>query len=53
VPAIAVIGETDYVGIPPKLEFLTVSGGHISPQEAEEEARNIIKRVLELAGHAA
>ena len=49
VPAMAVIVETDYVGIPPKLEVITVPGGHISPLEAEEDARNVIKRVLDLA----
>lgn len=49
VPAMAVIGETDYVGIPPKLKVLTVPGGHVSPYEAEEDVRQAIKQVLDLA----
>jgi 3-oxoadipate enol-lactonase len=53
VPAMAVIGETDYVGIPPKLEVLTVPGGHVSPQEAEEDVSKAIKRVLDLADNFA
>ncbi len=49
VPAMAVIGETDYVGIPPNLKVLTVPGGHVSPYEAEESVRQAIKQVLDLA----
>lgn len=51
VPALAVIGEADYVGTPPKIETVTVPGGHISPHEAVKETRAAIKRVLELAGN--
>ena len=53
VPAIAVVGETDYVGIPPKVDCMTVPGGHISPHEAEEEVKHVIQRVLDLADNAA
>lgn len=53
VPTIAVVGEADYVGIPPKLQVLTVPGGHVSPSEAEEDVRKIIKRVLDLASNSA
>ena len=49
VPAFAMIGETDYVGNPPKIETATVPGGHISPHEAVQETRAAIKRVVELA----
>lgn len=49
VPALAIIGETDYVGVPPEVKTLTVPGGHISPHEAPAETRLAIEQVLELA----
>jgi 3-oxoadipate enol-lactonase len=52
IPALVVVGETDYVGITPKAQFFIVPGGHISPHEAEEEVRKAIKQVLELAGNS-
>jgi pimeloyl-ACP methyl ester carboxylesterase len=49
VPALAVVGQTDYVGIPPQIESVTVPGGHISPHEAEVQTRDAIQRVLAMA----
>lgn len=46
VPALAIVGEKDYVGAPPGMETLTVPGGHISPHEAEEHTRAAIKKLL-------
>ncbi|MEM1268858.1 MAG: alpha/beta hydrolase [Bacteroidota bacterium] len=48
-PAIAVVGEQDYVGTPPGIETVRVPGGHISPHEAPAETAAVIKRVLALA----
>jgi 3-oxoadipate enol-lactonase len=53
VPALAIVGQTDYVGMPPKIGVVTVPGGHISPHEAEEDTRDAIKRVLEMASSSA
>ncbi len=49
VPALYVVGESDYVGIPQEVQSVTVPGGHISPHEAPAETRQAIKRVIELA----
>ena len=49
VPALAVKGEADYVGIHPKIEMITVPGGHISPHEAPKEISQIIKQVVNLS----
>lgn len=46
VPALAVVGSDDYVGIPPKLETWTVPGGHISPHESVEKIKEAIKKVI-------
>ena len=50
VPALAVVGASDYVGIPPGVECVAVPGGHISPHEAPAESLRFIKRVIEIAG---
>ena len=42
VPAIAVTGESDYVGKPPKIQTVIVPGGHISPHEAPDETKKVI-----------
>ena len=47
VPALAIVGEKDSVGIPSGIETLTVPGGHISPHETEEHTRAAIKKLLE------
>jgi len=49
VPALAIIGESDYVGVPPSMKTVTVPGGHISPHEAPAETRLAIEQVLKLA----
>jgi len=49
VPALAIVGQTDYVGIPPQIESVTLPGGHISPHEAEAQTRDAIQRVLAMA----
>ena len=50
VPALAVIGETDYVGKPPKLLTWVVAGGHISPHESVEKITNAILAITGLGG---
>ena len=50
VPALAVVGEDDYVGIPPRLETWTIPGRHISPHESFDNTKEAISRVLALAG---
>lgn len=47
VPALAIVGEKDSVGIPSGIETLTVPGGHISPHETEERTRAAIRRLIE------
>lgn len=49
VPTLAILGESDYVGVPPNLNTVTVPGGHISPHEAPKEAAVAIKKVCALA----
>lgn len=49
VPALYVVGESDYVGIPEGVESITVPGGHVSPHEAPIETSRAITRVLEMA----
>ncbi len=49
VPALAIIGETDYVGEPPGIKTFRVPGGHISPHEAPAETRSAIEQVIKLA----
>jgi pimeloyl-ACP methyl ester carboxylesterase len=49
VPALAVVGEEDYVGTPPGVDAIVVPGGHISPHEAPHETRFALERLLALA----
>jgi len=49
VPALAVIGEQDYVGHSGVLDTQIVSGGHISPQKSITEIEQAIVRVLALS----
>ncbi|MFK8185894.1 MAG: alpha/beta fold hydrolase [Phormidesmis sp.] len=49
VPAITIVGDSDYVGVPPGMTVLTVPGGHISPHEAEEDTKRAISQCLALA----
>jgi len=46
---IALVGEEDYVGLPPIKETITVKGGHVSPLEAPAEVSNLIRQLIELA----
>lgn len=46
VPALALIGNEDYVGEPPALETWIVPGGHISPHEAVDKVKDAIVKVL-------
>ena len=48
VPALAVIGEEDYVGKPPRLETWTVPGGHISPHESIEQIKDAVTKILSM-----
>jgi pimeloyl-ACP methyl ester carboxylesterase len=49
-PALAIVGQSDYVGLSPKLQTITVPGGHISPHEAPTEIKKAIKKVTYIAG---
>lgn len=49
VSALSVVGESDYVGVPPKIETNMVPGGHISPHESPKDTRLAVKQVVELA----
>jgi 3-oxoadipate enol-lactonase len=53
VPALAIIGESDYVGAPPDIKTVIVSGGHISPHEAQIESKQAILKVINLATNSA
>ncbi len=48
-PVIALVGDEDYVGIPPIKDTLTVKSGHISPLEAPNEVNNLILALINLA----
>jgi hypothetical protein len=43
-PALAVVGQSDCVGEPPGLNVTVVPRGHISPPEALEETRTVLKK---------
>ena len=49
IPAFALVGEEDYVGIPPIKESITVKGGHVSPLEAPNEVSALIDRLMKIA----
>lgn len=49
VPALAVVGESDYVGIPPNIETIVVPGGHIVPHDSPTETNQAIHKIVELA----
>lgn len=46
VPAWALVGKEDYVGIPPKIESIVVHGGHVSPIEAPDDVNQMINQIL-------
>ncbi len=46
VPALAIAGETDYVGQAPGIETVVVPGGHVSPTEAVDQSKLAIQRVI-------
>jgi 3-oxoadipate enol-lactonase len=47
-PALALVGEEDYVGLPPITETTTVKGGHVSPIEVPNEVYNMIIKLTKL-----
>jgi len=49
VPAIALVGESDYVGKPPLVQVEVVKGGHVSPLEASTDVNMLIKKLLSTA----
>lgn len=53
VPALAIVGEADYVGVPPGVDTITVPGGHVSPHEAPRATREAVSRVLGLGRSSA
>lgn len=49
IPAFALVGEKDYVGIPPIKEIKVAKGGHISPLEVPPEVNALIQKICKLA----
>lgn len=49
IPAIALVGKGDYVGIPPIDETKIVEGGHVSPLEVPSEVNALIRKICKLA----
>ncbi|HMM12616.1 MAG TPA: alpha/beta hydrolase [Bacteroidales bacterium] len=47
-PAFAIVGEEDYVGLPPIKETILVKGGHVSPIEVPDEVNNQITKLIQL-----
>jgi pimeloyl-ACP methyl ester carboxylesterase len=47
VPAIALMGEEDYMAVPPAIETVFVGGGHISPLEEPERVLDFVRSLLE------
>ncbi|HEU4496140.1 MAG TPA: alpha/beta hydrolase [Flavobacterium sp.] len=45
-PIIALVGEEDYVGIPPVSDVVKVKGGHVSPLEVPNEVSRMISRLI-------
>lgn len=48
VPAIALVGEKDYVGIPPIKNTAIVKGAHVSPLEVPEEVNKMIFDLIQI-----
>lgn len=48
-PVLALVGEEDYVGLPPIKETIIVKGGHVSPIEVSEEVNKLISKLIKLA----
>lgn len=48
VPALALVGAEDYVGVSPQLDTRTVPGGHVSPLEAHDEFVAFVRDVITL-----
>lgn len=48
-PVFALVGEEDYVGLPPIKETMIVKGGHVSPIEVPEEVNKLISKLIKLA----
>lgn len=49
IPVTTLVGEEDYVGIPPIKETIIVKGGHVSPIEVPEEVNKLISKLIKLA----
>lgn len=49
IPTLAIVGESDYVGIPPKIPTTIAPGGHITPHESIAKTKQAIQKVIELA----
>ena len=48
-PVLAIVGEEDYVGLPPIKETTIVKGGHVSPIEVPREVNNMLDKLTKLA----
>lgn len=51
VPVKALVGKSDYVGLPPIPDVGVVNGGHVSPLEAPEEVNNLIAELIRLSSN--
>jgi len=49
-PALALVGREDYVGVPPFSDTIIVKGGHVSPLEAPDEVANLVNKLIKIAG---
>jgi pimeloyl-ACP methyl ester carboxylesterase len=45
IPTHAIVGESDYVGVPPIAQTEIVPGGHVSPLEAKAQVLQMIRRL--------
>jgi pimeloyl-ACP methyl ester carboxylesterase len=45
-PALAIVGESDYVGHPPRIKTTVVPGGHISPHESPLDIKQAILHII-------
>jgi pimeloyl-ACP methyl ester carboxylesterase len=46
IPTFALVGESDYVGIPPIKNTTIVKGGHVSPLEVPKQVDKLVREVI-------
>lgn len=47
-PTFALVGKSDYVGIPPVKDTIVVKGGHVSPLEEPDEVFMFVHKIMEI-----